>query len=165
MLNTTLANIRNGLVAATMLALTFGAQADDNSALGPQGLSNGEAANIKRLIEGWTEQLHFGDIADWEKYFSKTAFLAAPGHEVVTGPGEIGALAKQDVNGGMQFSFSDWAIVGQNDLAVVYAQLIWDTEGVSDVEARRYNQMIVLRKEASGDWKIQSVIFNEPVKN
>ncbi|MEM0906389.1 MAG: nuclear transport factor 2 family protein [Pseudomonadota bacterium] len=155
-----------GLLAVFCTLVPFAplhAQGVDETSLGVQGLSNSDAAGVKRQVEAWTEALHVRDYDSWKTFFAKDAVLAAPGHERIKGVNEIAAWAKKTMGISMTFSYNTWAIVGRDDLAVVTNSLIWRTEGVDARDASRFNQMIVLRKNADGDWLVQSVIFNSPV--
>jgi|GEM_PF-3588774 len=153
------------LLAASWLAPCGGgackALAEAEGPLGVQGLSNSEVKAIRQTILSWTDALVKRDLADWDSYWAKGSVLMPPGHALVTGDAKLNALTKtppyDDVE---KATFSDWAIVGRGDLAVVSNDIeIKPTTGGAPTVAR---QLIVLRRHESGRWLIQAVMFNAP---
>lgn len=156
------APLRGGLFALALLFLPIGAQADDDNPLGPQGLSEADAGRIAYFMESWFENLHFGNMDEWQKSWAEDGVLAPPGHKRLVGPKAIGEYMARIAQGTMQFELSSSTIVGRDDLAVVANTIVWNVPGVNVVANERYNQMIVLRKDEVGDWKVQSMLFNVP---
>ena len=151
------------LLAASWLApcgaVPCKAFAEAQGPLGVQGLSTSEVKAIRQTILSWTDALVKRDIADWDSYWAKDSVLMPPGHALVTGDAKLNALAKtppyDDVE---KATFSDWAIVGRGDLAVVSNDIeIEPKTGGAPTAAR---QLIVLRRHESGKWLIQAVMFN-----
>ncbi len=147
---------------AASVSLTSGAIADSDNPLGPQGLSDADAGRIQYFIESWTENLHFGNMDEYLAAWTDNAVLAPPGHALVVGPKAIGEYMQQVAQGTMQFQFSSATIVGRDDLAVVANTIVWDVPGMNVIATERYNQLIVLRKDDAGAWKVHAMIYNAP---
>jgi len=150
-----------GLLALALL-LPLGAAADDDNPLGPQGLSEADAGRIGYLMESWFENLHFGNMEEWQKVWATDGVLAPPGEKRILGIKAISAYMEKIAQNTMQFELSSNTIVGRDDLAVVANTIVWDVPGLNVVATERYNQMIILRKDEAGDWKVQSMLFNVP---
>lgn len=158
----------NRLAAALLLALLVAAgssldaraqAADANATLGTQGLSDDEVATIRQTIEAWTKDFAGDDFAGWEKYWTSDPVLAAPGVDRMVGKADITAYVKKTFAGRGSYTFSDWSVAGREDLAVVTNTITWEPTGG---QSEALNQMIVLRREQSGDWRVQSVLYNTP---
>ena len=126
--------------------------------LGVQGLSDAEVATVKETIETWTAALVKGDLAAWTGFWAKDAVLMPPGHVAFTGNAERDAYAKANFQGLAKATFSDWTVVGRDDLAVVSNIITVErkAEGAPIVA----KQIIVLRRQSDGRWLVQDVIFN-----
>lgn len=140
-----------------VLALgTVPASADD-SMLGPQGLSDSEVEAIKTTIDAWTTALTKGEIDEWNSYWAPGSVLLAPNEQAVTDNTKRDVLARAPQYADMEsFSFSDWDVVGRDDLAVVHNNIT--VTGTAPPPVMK--QIIVLRKQANGDWLIQAAIYN-----
>ena len=118
------------------------------------GFSDFEA--VQNVMQDWTKALARQDFTRWVGYWTEDAVLMAPGHPRIEGHAALEAYAKKDFPPSESFTFSDWRIEGQGDLAVVTNNIEW----AGDV----LKQVVVLRR-VSGEWKIQIVMFNAGVAN
>ncbi len=158
----------NRFAAALLTGLLFvagaglGARAQqpavDADVLGTQGLSDDEANGIKTMIEAWTKDLLADNLAAWDKYWADDAVLAPPGEDRLVGKADITAFAKKNFGSGSGFSFDNWSIAGRDDLTVITNTVTWQPTGG---DSQTYNQMIVLRRESGGDWRVQSVLYTK----
>lgn len=119
---------------------------------GTTGETGGQAdvESIKRMVEAWTRELVDGNYDAWIGRFTEDAMLMPPDHANVNGRDAIGAFVRDTLPRVDSFSFSDWRVEGQGDLAVVTNQLLWGET--------RFKQMIALRRR-QGEWKTQLVMF------
>ena len=132
---------------------------ESKPALGANTLPEGEAYRLRSLIEAWTEDLLTGQIAEWRDFWTEEAVLMPPGQERITGLDKVADFVTQAFKPGIRDRFSDWSFTGREDLAVVTNQIALsggdgDAKGIS-----AFNQMIVLRHNSNGQWRIQTVIF------
>lgn len=155
--------LRAGLVALPLFVAT-GAMAQDNP-LGPQGISEADAGRIQYFIQSWFEDIHFGNTDEFAAAWADDGVLAPPGSERIVGPKKIAEYMRNLAEGTMQFEISDASIAGADDLVVVSNTIVWDVPGTDVIATEQYNQMIVLRKDDAGGWKVQSMIYNSPVAN
>lgn len=135
------------------------AHAEEMSALGAQGLTDAEVRVIKETINAWTDALVHGDMSRWDKYWAEDAVLMPPGSARITGDAKRNALAASppydDIGSA---TFSDWDVVGRDDLAVVTNNITIEAE--SGREPSTSKQLIIMRRHADGKWLVQAVIFN-----
>lgn len=156
------APLRTGLVALSCL-FAAGALADDDNPLGPQGINQADAGRIQYFIQSWFENLHFGNTEEFAKAWADDGVLAPPGSERIVGPKKISEFMRNLAQGTMQFEISSSSIAGQDDLVVVANTIVWDIPGTDVIATEQYNQMIVLRKDDTGGWQVQSMVYNSPV--
>ena len=130
---------------------------DQIPALGANTLPDGEADQLRSLIETWTEDLVTGHSSEWRSFWAEDAVLMPPGHERITGLDKISDFVTQAFKPGLSDRFSNWSFTGREDLAVVTNRIALSGEG-SDA-ATSFNQMIVLRRDSEQRWRIQTVIF------
>ena len=132
---------------------------DAGPALGPNMLPDEVTDQVRALIETWTNDLVTGQTAAWAGFWADKAVLMPPGHQRLTGLGDITDYVTKAFKPGLRYRFSDWSFTGCDDLAVVTNQVELNGDG-SDAEASTvFNQMIVLRRDADQAWHIQTVIF------
>ncbi|GAB5377891.1 MAG: hypothetical protein AcusKO_43530 [Acuticoccus sp.] len=157
------APLRVGVLAlAASTLLSAGALADTDNPLGTQGLSQADAGRIQYFIQSWFENLHFGNTEEYAKGWTDDGVLAPPGGGRIVGPQKISAYMRNLAEGTMQFEISSASIAGRGDLAVVANTIVWDVPGTDVIATERFNQLIVLRKDDTGAWKVQSMIYNAP---
>ena len=135
------------------------ALAEDGAPLGVQGLSQTEVGAIRRTILSWTDALAARDLTLWDRYWAKDSMLMPPGGGRITGVSGLNAVAKtppyDDIK---KATFSDWAIAGRDDLAVVSNNIA--VEPQSGGAPAIFKQLIVMRRHKNGKWLIQAVMFN-----
>ncbi|MEM1129863.1 MAG: DUF4440 domain-containing protein [Pseudomonadota bacterium] len=147
------------LSAGGLGGLSTPVQAQDAGGLGVQGLDDDDVAQIKQVITDWTDAFVAGNLSEWDSFWATDAVLMPPGQARIDGEGKLNAFAStppfDDV---ASASFTDWDVVGRDDLAVVTNDitLMSETTGTPSVA----KQVIVLRRNANGNWLIQAVMFN-----
>ena len=125
-------------------------------------LSDVEIDAIKSMIEAWTSALVARDWTAWESHWAEDAVLMSPGHARIIGRAALVAFATSDLGPVTGFTFSDWTFDGQGDLAVVTNTIQVDVVGSApDQPAPSNDQMLLVRKDPDGNWRIHKVIFNE----
>lgn len=150
------------LALAASVSLTSGAIADSDNPLGTLGLNEVDAGRVQYFIQSWTENLHFGNMDEYLAEWADNGVLAPPNHPLIVGPKAIGEFMQELAQGTMQFQFSSATIAGRDDLAVVANTIVWDVPGMNVIATERFNQLIVLRKDDAGAWKVHSLIYNAP---
>jgi len=129
--------------------------------LGAQGLPDAEVAAIKDVVETWTHALVAQDFDNWVTYWAEDGVLMPPDHDRVVGHSQLLAYMEANFMELESITFSDWNVVGRDDLAIVANSFI-----VTPKSARRSGmpevgkQIIVLRTNDDGRWLVHSVIFN-----
>ena len=131
---------------------------EPRSALGQHGLSDSEVRTIEQTVEAWTKALADHDLDEWVTYWAKDGVLIPPGHPPVVGHAQLVAYIAADFGGISDFAFSDWRVVGREDLAVATNDISWPAVGAgARIDAR---QTLVLRRNDDGRWLVHNVIFN-----
>lgn len=137
---------------------TGAARADEASVLGVQGLPKNDVAKIKETILGWTDTLAKGDLDAWDSYWAKDSVLLPPGTDPVIGNAKRNAIAKHPPYDNIaKVNFSNWAVAGRDDLAVVSNTVTIERKSGGAPSA--FKQIIVLRLDG-GKWLVQAVMFN-----
>jgi len=126
-----------------------------------QGLAASEVDAIKRMMADWTDAMLAGDKAKWRRYWAADGVLMPPGHARVRGHEALVDFADANFGAIRGYAFSDWAVAGREDLAVVTNTMrtYASAEATGDPSAT-LKQMLHLRKGADGGWQVQAVIFN-----
>jgi ketosteroid isomerase-like protein len=133
--------------------------ADEVGPLGEQGLSDAEVDSIRKIIVSWTNAFVKGNLELWDSYWAKGSVLMPPGRDVITGQSKRNALAKTSPYDNIKTAtFSDWAIVGRDDLAVVSNNI--EIQSKSGGPPAVSKQLIILRQREKGKWLVQAVMFN-----
>ena len=132
---------------------------DPCPALGANTLSQNETEQLRSLIETWTDDLTSGQVVEWESLWAAEAVLMPPGHQRISGLGNIADYVTKAFSPGMRYRFSDWSFTGRDDLAVVANQIALAPDDADAGSAQAFNQMIVLRRSEDQGWQIQTVIF------
>lgn len=154
MIHRSFAAVFAALVAVSVLPVDARAQAPAAS-LGTQGLGDDDVSAIKAMIDAWTKDFATGDVAGWETYWTSDAVLAPPGSDRLVGKSQIAGYMKANFKDTTGYAFSDWSVAGRKDLAVV-TNTVTLTKADGDVAL---NQMIVLRAQSGGKWRVQSVLY------
>jgi len=140
------------------------ALAEESGPFGVQGLSNNEVDAIRQTILSWTNALVEGDLALWDSYWANDSVLMPPNRGRVVGQSKRDALAEtppyDDIK---KATFSDWAIAGRADLAVVSNNI--EIEPKSGGTRTVFKQLIVMRQQENGKWLVQAVMFNSLVSS
>ena len=113
-----------------------------------------DAVTIESTIKNWTQALVNENYETWINYWTEDAMLLPPGHATLKGHAEILSFVRDSFARVDTFSFSDWRIEGQGDLAVVVNHILWGDTALK--------QMIALR-HWNGEWKVQLVMINSGV--
>lgn len=132
---------------------------DSGPALGPNRLPDDVTDQVRALIETWTNDWVTGQTAAWAGFWAEKAVLMPPGHQRLTGLGDITDYVTKAFKPGLRYRFSDWSFTGCDDLAVVTNQIELNDDGGDADASTVFNQMIVLRRDADQAWHIQTVIF------
>ena len=160
------------LIMASSLAFVFAvigislptASADTNTTLGEQGLSDAQVADIKETINVWTQDLIDDNFETWAAHWAEGGALLPPGHDRIIGRDNLIAYMKKTYDSVEKLTFSDWDVVGRDDLAVVTNNVRFDLK-VDSGGPIHIKQIIVLRLHDDGEWMVQSVIFNMDSQN
>jgi ketosteroid isomerase-like protein len=144
---------RRGFLNASAMSVAAGLVANASPAHSAEPFADAPA--IQNMIEEWTDALAQQNFPLWITYWTDDAVLMPPGHPRVLGLEAIDAYGRTDFPRTDAFSFSDWRIEGQGDLAVVTNNIEWDDQTLK--------QVVVLRRVA-GQWKVHIVMFNAGVK-
>ncbi len=151
----------SSLMAIVLLAVTptlertAVAQAAE-TVLGAQGLSQAEVGQIKSTIQQWATALADKDYEQWEGLWAQDGVLVMPGQGRVVGRANVAEAARSHFRLVSSFTFTDWAVVGRDDLAVTLSTITLDAE-IRNVTA---SLIIVLRKGGE-QWLVQAVMFEK----
>lgn len=98
--------------------------------------------------------------ADWDAFtseFAEDAVFHPANSPGVFGREDIKAWASSGPKATAAFNFSNVEIIGAGNFAYATSDIAMNLEGVPADQAK---QLVVLRKEPSGDWKTVAVSFN-----
>ena len=132
---------------------------DSSPTLGANTMSSEETDQLRSFIETWTDDLVSNQIAEWDSFWAGEAVLMPPGHQRISGLSNIADYVTKAFSPGMRYRFSDWSFTGRDDLAVVANQIELNTGDTDGEPSQAFNQVIVLRRGADQNWRIQTVIF------
>ena len=129
-----------------------------STALGVQGLSDGEAVKIRRIIETQTQDLMANNFDNYALAWAEDGVLMPLGHPRVIGRDAIVDFVEANYPGGTMIRYSDWDVAGRDDLAVATnnARIAF---GGEPQEPQFIDQIIVLRRHADGRWLVQTAIW------
>lgn len=166
------------LIALTLIALTAGIATTSRTALaadpapgrppdptaasttlGVQGLSDGEAAKIRRIVETQAQDLMSGNFDGYALSWAKQGVLLRGGEPRIAGRGAITDFAEANFPVGTRIRFGDWAVAGRGDLAVATGNATILLPG-GNGEPRRVDQFTVLRRNADGRWLVQTAVWS-----
>ncbi len=135
------------------------ALASEIGALGKQGLSNVEVTSIKQTIVAWTDALINGDLELWNSYWAPGSVLMPPGLGRITGAAMRNSLARTPPYDNIaSATFSDWDVVGREDLAVVANNITIQPKSGGPPNVSK--QLIIMRRHGTNKWLVQAVMFN-----
>ena len=116
---------------------------------------------IKHMMTDWTDCLIGGDWAHWQTYWADDGVLMPPGHGRVVGHAQLVDYASLTFGTIGGYAFRDWTVEGDGSLAVVTNTIdVYDGPDRSGAPSASNNQMLLLRKNADGNWRVHKVIFN-----
>ena len=127
--------------------------------LGDDHLAVKDRTAIRQLIIEWTDEFADSRIDAWLDRWADDAVLMPPGGPRVHGRENLAEFAASFPMGS-NYQFEDWNFAGSNDLAIVSNRI--SLQGDSSDE-QLFDQIIVLRQK-SDVWKIQSVIFTPTIR-
>ena len=120
--------------------------------MGEKARGDSENARISAVIDDWAQSVGRGDYAAWLSHFTDDAVLMPPGHESLRGKAAIDAFVRQTVRPEHPFEYKDQKVERDGDLAVVASTFV-----SGDLDAK---DVVVLRREPGGNWRIARVIYN-----
>ena len=127
---------------------------DHVDALGGSALPAEVESELRSLIERWTSSRVEGAFDEWLGFWSEDAVLMPPNSPRIVGRDAIEKFIRTSFGNWSGFRFSEWSFAGHDDLAVVANTIDWqDADGV-----HIFNQIIVLRRHAGSNWRVQTVI-------
>lgn len=147
--------------SAAIAFVAASAAAQDNEALGVQGLSDTEVEAIKSLILTQTEYLEDRKITAYANTFTETAVLMPVAHPRVVGRDNIVSFVEQNMAEGVKVAYSDWDVAGREDLAVVTNNATISSNR-SGAIPKVIDQIIVLRFHDNEGWQVQTAIWAVP---
>jgi len=113
---------------------------------------------IKDTIDAWSRALVEGKLDAWATYWTEDCRLMPPRHPPVEGLAQIRDYVEQGFSDLETLTLSDWHIQERADLGVAITAVEWTVK--SRDGSTRGKQALVLKKDAQGAWKVQTVIFN-----
>jgi uncharacterized protein (TIGR02246 family) len=122
-----------------------------------KGLPEADVAAIKQVMDMSLLALERNDLEGWLKYWTKDAQLMPPGmpsykgHEQLK---EIWGTIK-----GRKYILPDMQIEGRDDLAVIMTTISIPRTGPQG-GADAGKQILKLRKESDGKWRLAAVVLN-----
>jgi ketosteroid isomerase-like protein len=140
-----------------MSADTILSPSPSKDVLGASSLPESETSRIRALIERWTSDLVAGRIDAWESVWAEDAVLMPAGHERVTGRDDIREYVTRNLPA-TGFRFSAWGFAGRDDLAVVTNEVSVENSAAG-AAPKIFNQVMVLRRGAGQQWRLQAAIF------
>jgi ketosteroid isomerase-like protein len=120
--------------------------------------SETSSSAIKHTIEAWSRALVEGKLDAWVTYWTKDCRLMPPRHPAVEGVAQIRDYVEQGFSDLETLTLSDWRIQERADLGVAITAVEWTVK--SRDGSTRGKQAIVLKKDTSGAWKVQTAVFN-----
>ncbi|MEM6460587.1 MAG: DUF4440 domain-containing protein [Pseudomonadota bacterium] len=124
-------------------------------------LSDSDVNAIKQMMDEWTTALADRDWPKWQSHWTEDGTLLPPDNKRVVGRAKLADFAANNFGVVKSFAFTDWTFEGSADLAVVTNTIRVEFEPAGDEKiSASNNQMLVLRKQAAGQWHVEKVIFN-----
>ena len=147
--------------SAAIAFVAASAAAQNNDALGAQGLSDTEVEAIQSLILTQTEYLEDRNITAYANTFTETAVLMPVDHPRVVGRDNIVSFVEQNMSDGVEVTYSDWDVAGREDLAVV-TNNVTISSNRSGAIPKAIDQIVVLRFHEEEGWQVQAAIWAVP---
>ena len=122
-------------------------------------LTEADQQVIRATIEEWTQALRDGAWDRWIAYYEEDAELLVPGESRLAGREAILGYVKPRFGTLTGFRFERWQIIGLGDLAVVDNDIIISE---SDGDETAAKQIIVLRRDGEGRWRMHWVAYSTP---
>ncbi len=135
------------------------AAADTAGTLGVQGLTEEEAAAVQQVVQTQTDDLMKGDFEAYASYWADDAVLMPMDHPRINGQQDIVTFVRQKFKDGTVVDYSDWDVVGRDDLAVVSNNATITLASKPD-SPEQIDQIIVLRRHDDGRWLVQAAIWD-----
>lgn len=153
--------MQRSLAALIVAAAPVLAVADDAGVLGVQGASDAEVEAIRQVIVTQSDSLTKGDIEAYASYWTEAAVMMPVNHPRIVGRQDIVSFVTGKFPPGTSTEFSDWDVAARDDLAVVTNTASIDSDS-SAGGTQQFDQIVVLRRQADGDWRVQAWIWNLP---
>ena len=121
-------------------------------------LTDGEVSLIVETVERWSASMGH-DWDTWIQNYASDAVLMPPDSTRIVGAEDIRAYFQGAFTDIGMVRLSHWSVDGVGDLAVVNNDIDMVLPGQSSLSAK---QIIVLRREEDGQWRVKQVCFNSP---
>lgn len=145
----------------TLLLLFFLAGVQTRAAI---GAADPVDAEIHSAIEILRQSLQAPDPTAWVYRYTEDAVFVGPGEPPVAGRAALLEMARTMTRlSAVKLSIQRTEHSGP--LAYVYAHGSWETKSASGLHTSRVRTLLILRKEADGNWRVaQELMHDAPTK-